>query len=219
MLTTRNKQANKVVNALRAESKISGLIRFAATQLAVVGCVAMTLPAAAADITTSYQNPFRSCAGRLESIGISAEAAAPACAEALNPIDLSRCVARIEQQTDITAVDALGTCSQTRRPIDVSRCVVGISDNSQEQPVPGILSYCGRSLLPVTYAECVVGLQREVEIATTQALETCISASDRPNEFAPTFIPQSQLELLQPGLPPTIPETPPAQPAPAPTTP
>ena len=214
-------------NVFVVKAKHSWLLRLAATPLVVAGCLVMSLPSVAADIPTSYRNQFRACAGRLENAGISGEAAAVACAQALYPVDLSRCVSRIERQTAIAAEDALATCSQVREPVDVARCVVGISRNNPEAaPVPGVLSYCGRSLLPATYGECVIGLRREIEIATTQALETCISTSDRPSEFAPTFIPQSQLERLQPPTEAVTPEqqqTPPpgtpGQPAPAPAAP
>lgn len=220
MPTARNKQAH-VAFTLRAENKISGLISFAATQLAVAGCVAMAFPSTAADIPTSYRNAYRSCAGRLESVGITAQAAASACAQSLRPVDLSHCVARIQRQTTIVAEDALPTCGAVRQPIDLARCVIGISENNQGQPVPGVLNYCGRSLLPATYGECVIGLRRELEIPPNQALETCISTDNRPREFDPTFIPLGQLERLSSPAAPTTPTpgTSPAPPAPAPATP
>jgi hypothetical protein len=104
--------------------------------------------------------------------------------------------------------------------------VVGISD-TPGQPITGVLDYCGRSLLPVNFAECVVGLRREINLASDRALETCISASDRPLEFSPTFIPEGQASpgastvLSDPQTPPaeaapsTDPQTPPAEAAPS----
>jgi hypothetical protein len=209
----------------RSKSTATGLIRLAATSLAVAGWLGMSLPSLAANITTTRsRNPYRNCAGRLVGVGISADAAATACAGALNPQDVARCVVRIEGQTEIVAENALATCRQVRRPIELARCVVGISDRSQGETVPGVLDYCGRSLLPVRFAECVVGLRREIDFAPTQAMDTCISASDRPVEFDPTFIPQRQIQQLpvqSAPLTPDVPQeqTPPAQPAPVPTAP
>jgi hypothetical protein len=185
----------------------SSSIRFGATQLAVVGWLAMSLPSTAATIPSSYRNDFRSCTGRLMSVGISSDAAATACAESLRPRDLSMCVARIERQTEIPAGDALATCRQVRRPNELANCVVGISRNSQEEAIPGVLNYCGRSLLPERFAECVVGLRREIDAAPTQAMQTCIDARDRlSGDFLPNFVPGNQTPPVQP--PPPTPSVP-----------
>lgn len=215
----------------KREHTVSGSIRFAATQLAVAGWLAVSLPSTAATIPSSYQNAYRSCTGRLLSVDISANEAATACAEALRPRDLSRCVAEIKQRTAIAAGDALGTCRQVRQPNQLANCVVGISRNSDEEAVPGILNYCGRSLLPERFAECVVGLRRETDVASTQAMDTCISASDTPRNFSPNFVPAQQTPVQPdpsaPTLPgnqtpaPTVPgnQTPSPQPTPAPNAP
>lgn len=201
-------------------------IRLAASLLAVAGSLGLSLPSLAVDDipTTRYQNAYRNCAGRLVQAGVSGEAAASACAGTLFPPDLARCVVRIEERTEIAAADALATCRLVRRPVELARCVVGISGTSEGQPVPGLLDYCGRSLLPARFAECVVGLRGEVEIAPAQAMETCISASDRPIAFDPTFIPQGQLQQQPvqtspsaPSVPPML--TPPIESTPAPTAP
>lgn len=203
-----------------AERTVSNSIRFAATQLAVAGWLAMTLPSTAATVPSSYRNDFRSCAGRLVSVGISANEAATACAQSLRPRDLSICVAEIERRTELAAADALATCRQVRRPNELATCVVGISRNSQEEAVPGVLGYCGRSLLPERFAECVVGLRREIEVAPTQAMESCISANDPlTGDFLPNFVPGNQTPV-QPAPPtPNVPRdlTPLEPDAPAPT--
>lgn len=193
-------------------TQTTSLTRLAVSLLAVAGWLGSSLPSLAADDipTAPYRNAFRSCAGRLLRIGISTEAAATACARALYPVDLARCVTRIEDDTEIAATDALETCRLVRRPIDLARCVVGISENAEGQPIPGVLNYCGRSLLPASFGECVVGLTRQTELAPPQAMETCISASDRPLAFEPTFIPQPQPQ--QPTLQQTTPSLPPASP-------
>ncbi|GAB1537697.1 hypothetical protein NUACC21_03480 [Scytonema sp. NUACC21] len=162
-------------------------IRLTAPALAVAGWLAMTSQGMA--ITANYRNDFRVCAARLLSVGIAAETASQACAEALRPGDLSSCVTKIERQTEIEAVDALPTCRQARRPEDLATCVTGISRYSREAVNPAILNYCGRSLLPVRFAECVVGLRAEIDFASNQALDTCIDASGKLTGVLPTFIP------------------------------
>jgi hypothetical protein len=211
-------------NLSMSKAKSVGLIRLLAGQLAVAGWLGMSLPSPAATIpTASNRNAYRLCASRVVGAGASAEAAANACAGALNPPDLGRCVTQIRGNTEIAVEEALANCRQVRRPIELGRCVVGISGNTQGQPVPGVLDYCSRSLLPVRFAECVVGLGREVNIAPPQAMETCISASDRPLEFDPSFIPIGQTppeQQLNPDLTQPQNQTPPVQqPAPAPTQP
>ena len=222
----------------KRDRTVSGSIRFAVTSLAVAGCLAIILPSTAANIPTSYRNTFRGCAGRLVRVGISSDEAATACAGALAPTDVSKCVVEIKKETTIAAEDALSTCRQDRRPNEVARCVVGISRNSGEEAVPGVLDYCGRrSLLPMRFAECVVGLRREIEISPTQAMKSCIDESDQISEFSPNFVPANQTPV-QPAPPtPTVPgeptplapstpaptkppnQTPPVQPTPAPTAP
>lgn len=192
------------VKRYTSQAKNASLIHKAASGLVFTGLLGLSLPSVAVTIpTSSNSNDYRNCASRLERTQVSAEAAASACAGALNPPDVSRCVSDIEEQTEITAPQALESCRQVRRPIELSSCVVGISDNI-EGSLPGVLDYCTRSLLPERYAQCVVGLGREINIAPPQALETCISASDRPLDFSPNFIPQGQLqpeETLTPTQP------------------
>lgn len=187
---------------------VSSLMRFATAQVAVAGWLASALPSMAATIPTSYANQYRSCTGRLVSVDVSAEAAASACAGALNPVDLSKCVSRIKGQTTLAADEALSYCGQVRRPIELSNCVVGISRNSEGAPARSVLDYCGRSLLPENFAECVVGLNREIDVAPNQALDTCISATDRlpPNGFAPTFVPQNGSPPILPTGTPSVPQ-------------
>lgn len=156
---------------------------------AVTGWLAMTSSSIA--VTATYRNDFRVCAGRLLRAGVAAEAASQACAAALRPGDLSACVTRIGRQTQIAGPDALATCRQSRRPEDLATCVVGISRYTREAANPAVLNYCGRSLLPVRFAECVVGLRAEIDFAPAQALETCIDSSDRFTGFLPSFIPST----------------------------
>ncbi|MEO0969346.1 MAG: hypothetical protein AAFX80_13715, partial [Cyanobacteria bacterium J06639_18] len=71
------------------------------------------------------------------------------------------------------------------RPQELASCVVGISRNSKESADPEVLSFCDRSLLPVRFAQCVVGLRSEIDLVPTQAMETCIDASDPITNISP----------------------------------
>ncbi len=167
------------------------VIRLFAPAMAVTGWLAMTLPSTA--VTASYANDYRVCAGRLLSVGVTAQAASQGCATALRPRDLASCVVQINRQTQIASTEALASCTQARRPEDLSTCVVGISKYTKEAANPAVLSYCGRSLLPVRFAECVVGLRAETDSAPTQAMDSCIDASDRSvTGYLPSFIPSNR---------------------------
>lgn len=214
-------------NLHMSQTKSASLIRFAAAGLTVSGLLGISLPSQA--ITLFGNNSlvdsgsYRNCASRLLSAGVSPEAAAPACAGALNPQDVGSCVFQIRTRTEIAADPALASCRQVRRPIELSKCVVDISTKT-EGDTPGVLNYCTSSLLPQRFADCVVGLKREIQLATNQAMETCISASDRPLSFEPTFIPASQFPPQEPLTPaPTSQQnqnqTPPTQPVPGATEP
>ncbi len=145
----------------------------------VVFGLALNFPVKAASVPSSYLNDYRFCAARLLALNISAEAVSTSCATALQPKRLSTCVYDIQRQTNILATDALTTCSQVRQPQELASCVVGISVNSQEETIPEVLDYCRLSLLPVRFAECVVGLRREIDVTPIQAMDTCIDGSDR----------------------------------------
>ena len=149
-----------------------------ATSFAISG-LALNFPAMAASVPSTYLNDYRFCSARLLALNVSAEAVSTACANALYPKRLGTCVYDIQRQTNILATDALATCTQVRQPDELATCVVGISVNSQEETIPEVLNYCRLSLLPVRFAECVVGLRREIDVTPTQAMNTCIDGSDR----------------------------------------
>ena len=121
----------------------SKAIKLITPALAIVGWLATTLPGTAAspyyydaDVNATYYNDYRVCAARLLKVGITAEAGAQACATAGRPGDLSSCVYRIKQQTQISPIEALPTCRQAWRPTDLAKCVVGINKNSRETVDP-----------------------------------------------------------------------------------
>jgi hypothetical protein len=185
-------------------------IRLFIPALAVAGWMGSPLPGMA--ITATYANDYRVCAGRLLSVGVTADAASVGCATALRPKELSLCVSRIQKQTQIAATDALASCKQARRPEDLAACVVGISANAKEAVNPAALNYCSRSLLPVRFAECVVGLRAETDSAPVQAMDNCIDASDRAvSGYLPSFIPATRSQQnIQPVFESTpIPTNPP----------
>lgn len=73
------------------------------------------------------KNRFEACLDKLLSSELTEETAAVACAGALEPEELSTCVAEIKQDTSITAEEALKACYQVRRPKDLAQCVVEIN--------------------------------------------------------------------------------------------
>lgn len=180
-------EIQKVSKARKPQSKsISGIfntqtIRWATPVLAIAGLWTSSLPSAAVTLFPDDHEGYRVCAAQLLKAGVTAQAAAQGCATAIRPRDLSACVARIEQRTKISPTDALASCSRARRPKELASCVVGVSLNTQEEINPAVLSYCGRSLLPITFGDCVVGLRREISLTPMQALDTCIDASETAN--------------------------------------
>ncbi|BAY28508.1 hypothetical protein NIES2107_03380 [Nostoc carneum NIES-2107] len=160
-------------------------IRWTGPVLAIAGWLATMVPSMAA--ATYSNNDYRACAGQLLRVNINTNSASQACAGALRPRELSRCVVKISRQTQISAVDALNSCTLARRPEELATCVVDISlYPSKEAANPAILNYCGRSLLPVSFSQCVVGLRTETKSALVPTLDTCISGSDRVSSFVPS---------------------------------
>ncbi|MGK7944350.1 MAG: hypothetical protein AB4058_07765 [Microcystaceae cyanobacterium] len=83
-------------------------------------------------------NQFDVCVGQMVNNGVSPEKAGTACADALIPKELSRCVSMIRAKTAIEPDDALTACYRVRRPIDLAHCVIDIDRallNSQSTAV------------------------------------------------------------------------------------
>ena len=112
------------------------------------------------------------------------------------------------------ATDALSGCRRVRRPEDLATCVVGITGVSTTGTKPlDVLTYCRRSLLPKRFSNCVVGINGQVPAySTTEMMDNCIAASNRPRQVLPSFIPKGEEVPLQP-LPnsPITPTTPSSQ--------
>jgi hypothetical protein len=175
----RKKEINSFQN-----HKNSHLFRiFPVPVIAIAGLWINILPSQG--VISSYKNDYRACAAQLLSVGVTPEAASQGCATALRPRELSHCVVQITKQTQITPVDALYSCNLSRRGEDFAICVVGISKSTQQQVNQAALSYCGRSLLPVTFAECVIGLTKEINLTPIKSLDQCIAGSATPSKLIP----------------------------------
>ncbi|MCL1469508.1 hypothetical protein LAY57_02330 [Argonema antarcticum A004/B2] len=191
---------------MRLSNKSFRLIGFWATPLWTLLSLTVAIPSQPAFAV--QRNNFQLCASELLRGGISAAVAAEACAASLYPKDLTICVTQIYQQTNIAARDALSTCTKVRRPRDLATCVVNISNGTQNSLAPDVLDNCRSSLLPVRFAECVVGLNREVDFSVGQMMGTCIDASDRPQDFYPPGVVPRQTSspsrpiLVPPNAPP-----------------
>lgn len=100
------------------------LTRWTAVSLVPAGLLAFSVPQEA----KADWNPFEICAEELLSTeAISPEQAALACAEALEPKDLSFCVIKINSFTPVDAVSALQACFRDRRPLELATCTVNIT--------------------------------------------------------------------------------------------
>lgn len=134
-------------------------------------------------------NDYEACTRRLIDDGIAVEAASLACAAALEPTDISACVDRITDGTDIAPEDALDSCIQVRRPRETASCVVRIANNVESVVSLEAMEQCTRSLLPEDYSDCVVGIEDATDLSAAELLETCIAADYRIPSFYPNFEP------------------------------
>jgi hypothetical protein len=192
-------QSEKEISRVRNKQGRAAYGILTAPVVVIAGLLANVLPSMA--VTDSYYNDYRVCAAQLLSVGVTAQATVQGCSTALRPRDLSSCVATIKKQTQIDPADAFSPCRQARRPKELASCVAGISKNTQNQVNPDVLRYCGRSLLPVTFAQCVVGLRKEIDLAPTQALDSCIDASERASGLGTSSTPPSRVPT---GFSPTF---------------
>lgn len=183
------------------EPTLSPYFKFCASHLTVASLLALAIPSRPASAAvTDYQV----CAAELLRANIAPELATQACAEALYPKDVSRCVLRISTVTPTISDQALAACRRVRRPVEMANCVFYISNRTQNSEVLSVIDNCRRSLLPVRFAECVIGLNRATDLSSARAMETCIGAVDYARDLAPTFVPPPP---PNPTLPPNVPET------------
>lgn len=176
------------------------------TQLATLLLLAGALPTEPASAITMRfprsKNPYRVCIQELIGAGVVADAASGACAGALHPRDISKCVVQINGKTNIAAADALSSCQRVRRPNELATCVVDINGKSRTQAAAPllVLDQCRRSLLPQQFSECVVGLSRQLDFPTDRLMTTCLNSRD-----------VSQLDGLPAPTPPAVLISPPAR--------
>lgn len=163
-------------------SNLSRPLRLSATPLAML---LFTVAVPSNPAAAIHNNDYELCASQLVRANVLPEIAADACAATIYPKDLTVCVYKINQQTNIAAADAVGTCRQVRRPRDLATCVININNHTQGAASEDILENCRRSLLPVSFSECVVGINRETNFSASQSMTTCIDGSDRPRAFYP----------------------------------
>lgn len=141
-------------------------------------------------IETAQATDYDTCVGDLLTLELDRETVAAACALAYRPQEVSGCVTGVIAETTITPREALSACSRDRRPLEVSSCVTSIHSNLTVSDAWSVLDHCHRSLLPVRYSECVLALGAIAEFTTADALDRCISAGYRPENVAPTYIPE-----------------------------
>jgi hypothetical protein len=180
-------------------------------QLATLGLLAAALPTQPASAITirfpRNRNHYRVCTKELLGAGVTPDAAAGACAGALHPRDISKCVVQINRKTKIAAADALSSCQRVRRPNQLATCVVDINRKSRTQPADLllVLDQCRRSLLPEQFSECVVGLSRQLDFPTDRLMATCLDSRDKVTQLDERPAPTPPAELISPPAEPISP--------------
>lgn len=203
-------------------SFLSHSLHSSSIRLGIAAVLAITIPSAPAVAISIRGIPeptnYRLCAERLLRAGIAPNTLATACAGALRPQDLSSCVLKIKLRTPIAAQDALSACSQVRRPNDLSTCVLDINSGTKSAVATDVLDYCRRSLLPVSFSECVVSLNRTIDISTARALDTCFDTAftELPRSPYRTYVPLVLPPLPTAAPPQVLPPLPQGQVAPPP---
>jgi len=179
----------------------SHLARFSMLSLIATGLSVGLLPTAPAGAFFDFgsydvdERDYATCADNLLGKGISEPTAASACARALYPLDLSRCVDRIDSNNTLAATEVLSACQRVRRPLELATCYNEIETGDAAAARSDVLDHCRRSLLPERFSSCVVGLRRETTLSTASAMTTCIDAGDTldagdvPSSNPPTLTP------------------------------
>lgn len=157
--------------------------QWCAGQLAIAGLLAMAIPGGQA---TAASNKFAVCSAELLRANISPNLASTACAEALEPMDLSECVLRMASVTPAIADRALGSCTRVRRPVELAKCVVEINRRTESSDISSVLDHCRRSLLPLRFSSCVIGLSNQTDFSTARTMSTCIAAEGFTRQLSPT---------------------------------
>jgi hypothetical protein len=133
-------------------------------------------------------NDFETCTSRLIGAGVEAVAAAGACGQALHPTDLASCTLGVTGTAEVSAEQALMACQSDRRPDQLATCVTDIYGSLDVASATAVLNNCRLSILPVRFADCVVGVADAASLTTAESMNQCIAAGYRPDDVAPTFI-------------------------------
>lgn len=196
------------------------LLRSLAGVGVTAGLVASVVPAPSAIAipspfphTTDYKptiGDFNRCSSRLLDLKLPPDEATSACARALQPSYLSKCVVKVSKDGGVAATDALAACRRVRRPDELASCVVQIHSKVKAAATAEVLDNCTRSLFPDRFADCVVGTTQAAKLPPTDVINTCISGGYLPREVDPTFIPYPLTSVEPPtqsleNLPPTTP--------------
>ncbi|MEM1366845.1 MAG: hypothetical protein AAGG02_02285 [Cyanobacteria bacterium P01_H01_bin.15] len=90
--------------------------------------IGQALPAWSLSFVPSAAVPnYKRCARELLAAGLAPEMVTEACALAVRPEELSKCVSRVSAAVDLDPTVVLRSCFQVRRPVDLSKCVVDIN--------------------------------------------------------------------------------------------
>jgi hypothetical protein len=148
----------------------------------------LAMPMVLVSAPRAIANDFESCTRSLIEADIVAVAAARACGQALHPATLSRCTLDIVGVTDVPAEQALAACQSDRRPAELATCVDDIHQSLEIANSTSVINNCRRSLLPLRFADCVVGVADAAALAVPESMAQCSAAGYRPEDVAPTFI-------------------------------
>lgn len=135
------------------------------------------------------ERDYATCASSLLEKGIAELDAASACARSLYPLELSRCVDRIENNETLAATEVLSACQRVRRPLELATCYNEIETGDDAATLSDVLDNCRRSLLPERFSSCVVGIRKETTLSTADAMGTCIDSGDAPSADLPALTP------------------------------
>lgn len=127
------------------------------------------------------RNPFGVCTEELLDIGLDADTVAAACGRALLPDELSLCVVSIVEDAGIDASFALDNCFRVRRPDELAACALEIDETFLPKDPTAAVDSCRRSILPLRFADCVVGVGLGADLTIDAALENCLAADNKLN--------------------------------------
>jgi hypothetical protein len=160
--------------------------QYAAIPFAVIAGLAA--PALLLSAPRAIANDYETCTSRLIDAGVAVDAAAGACGQALHPADLASCTVDVAGVGDLGAEQALLACQSDRRPKELASCVTDIHGQLAVDNSTSVLNNCRRSVLPVRFADCVIGVAKAAELAVAESMAQCSAAGYRPEDVAPTFI-------------------------------